>query len=59
MIAKLYLAPPLSTADIVGLEELSEKYNFAYNAISDKEKVNKKNRNSLIEIFLVDREKEM
>ena len=58
IIAQLYLAPPLSTTDIAGLEELSSKLDFNYNAISDKEKVNRKNRNSLIEIFLIDREKE-
>ncbi len=59
IIAKLYLAPPLSTNDIAGLEELSSKLDFGYNAISDKEKVNRKNRNSLIEIFLIEREKEI
>ena len=57
IIAELYLAPPLSTNDLKELEELSSKLDFGYNAISDKEKVNKKNRNSLIEIFLIDREK--
>ena len=59
IIAQLYLAPPLSTNDLKGLEELSSKLGFGYNAISNKEKVNRKNRNSLIEIFLIDREKEM
>ena len=59
MVAKLFLAPPLSTSDLSGLEELSNKLSFNYNAISSKEKVNRKNRNSLIEIFLFDREKEM
>ena len=58
-VAQLYLAPPLSTNDIKGLEELSGKLNFFYNAISDKTKINKKNRNSLIEISLEDRQKEM
>lgn len=53
IIAQLYLAPPLSLNDLKGLEELSEKLNFRYNAISDKEKINRKGRNSLIEIFLV------
>ena len=57
--AQLFLAPPLSTNDLKGLEELSSKLDFGYNAISDKEKVNRKNRNSLIEIFLIDRKKEM
>lgn len=52
IIAELYLAPPLSTTDLAGLEELSGKLNFTYNAISDKEKVKRKNRNSLIEIYL-------
>lgn len=50
--ADIYLAPPLSTSDITGLQILTEKYDFAYNAISSKEKINKKNRNSKIEIFL-------
>ena len=59
IIAQLFLAPPLSTNDIKNLEELSSNLNFEYNAISDKEKVNRKNRNSLIEIFLVEREKEI
>ena len=58
-VAQLYLAPPLSTNDIKGLEELSVKLNFFYNAISDKTKINKKNRNSLIEISLEERQKEM
>ena len=59
IIAQLYLAPPLSTNDIKGLEELSMSLDFGYNAISDKEKIDRKNRNSLIEIFLIEREKEM
>lgn len=58
-VAQLYLAPPLSTNDLRGLEELSSELNFFYNAISDKTKINKKNRNSLIEISLEDRQKEM
>ena len=58
-VAQLYLAPPLSTNDIKGLEELSVKLNFFYNAISDKTKINKKNRNSLIEISLEERQKDM
>ena len=45
IIAELYLAPPLSTTDLAGLEELSGKLNFTYNAISDKEKVQRKNTN--------------
>ena len=57
--AQLFLAPPLSTNDLKGLEELSSRLDFGYNAISDKGKVNRKNRNSLIEIFLIDREKNM
>lgn len=57
--AQLFLAPPLSTNDLKELEELSSRLDFGYNAISDKGKVNRKNRNSLIEIFLIDREKEM
>ena len=54
ILAKLYLAPPLSINDLKELEELSSKLNFGYSAISDKEKVNRKNRNSLIDIFLTD-----
>lgn len=57
--AELYLAPPLSINDLKSLEELSSKLKFGYNAISDKEKVNRKNRNSLIEIFLIEMEKEV
>lgn len=53
IVGNLYLAPPLSTFDIAGLEELSSKLNFTYNAISNKEKVNRKNRNSKIEITLM------
>jgi len=52
MKAVLYLAPPLSTSDITGLETLTSTLNFHYDAISSKEKVNRKNRNSKIEIFL-------
>ena len=58
-VAQLYLAPPLSTNDLKGLEELSSKMNFVYNAISDKSKINKKNRNSLIEITLEERQIEI
>ena len=58
-VALLYIAPPLSTNDLKGLEELSGSMNFFYNAISDKTKINKKNRNSLIEISLEERQKEM
>ncbi|MCI8346437.1 MAG: type IV secretory system conjugative DNA transfer family protein [Bacilli bacterium] len=50
--ADVYLAPPLSTSDIALLQSLTEKYHFTYNAISSKEKINRKNRNSKIEIFL-------
>ena len=57
-VAQLYIAPPLSTKDLTNLEELSNKLKFNYNAISDREKVNRTNRNSLIEIFLFDKEKE-
>ena len=50
--ADLYLAPPLSTTDIANLETLSSDLMFHYNAISSKEKVNRKGRNSKIEIYL-------
>lgn len=56
LIAEIFLAPPLSTNDILGLEELSAKMNFNYNAISNKEQINRKNRNSKIEIFLTSKE---
>lgn len=60
LIANIYLVPPLSLVDIANLEELSDRLNFKYNAISDREKINKKNINSLIEIYLdEDREKEI
>lgn len=48
----LFLSPPLSMVDIENLEELSSSLNFNYNAIIDKNEINKKNRNSKIEIFL-------
>lgn len=48
----LFLAPPLSIIDIQNLEELSKSMNFRYNAISNKEQVNRQDRNSKIEIFL-------
>ena len=57
-VAQLYIAPPLSAKDLTNLEELSNELKFNYNAISDREKVNRTNRNSLIEIFLFDKEKE-
>ena len=60
LIANIYLVPPLSLVDIANLEELSDRINFKYNAISDREKINKKNINSLIEIYLdKDREKDI
>ena len=49
---------PLSAKDLTNLEELSNELKFNYNAISDREKVSRTNRNSLIEIFLFDKEKE-
>ena len=52
VIAELYLAPPLSLNDLKKLEELSNELCFSYNAISGKKEINKKNRNSLIKIFL-------
>lgn len=50
--AELFLAPPLSLADLKQLEDLSSNLSFAYEAVSSKEKVNKKNRNSKIIIIL-------
>lgn len=50
--AELYLAPPLSTPDLVSLDELSRNMSFTFNAISIREQINRKNRNSKIEIFL-------
>lgn len=52
LMAEIYLSPPLSTRDIAGLEELSLIHKFTYNAISSKEEVKRKNRNSKIEIML-------
>lgn len=52
MKAVIYLAPPLSTSDITGLETLTSILNFHYEAISNKETINRKNRNSKIEIYL-------
>ena len=50
--ADLFLAPPLSTLDILKLEELTQKFDFYYTAITIKEKINRKNRNSKLEITL-------
>lgn len=50
--ANIYLAPPLSMNDLKCLEELSSRLDFFYKAISDKTKINQKNRNSKIEIFV-------
>lgn len=50
--AELFLAPPLSLADLKQLEDLSSNLSFTYEAVSSKEKVNKKNRNSKIIIIL-------
>lgn len=52
LMAEIYLSPPLSMNDITGIEKLTEKMNFIYNAVSSKEKIKRKNRNSKIEIFL-------
>ena len=52
--AELYIAPPLSLSDITSLEEYSEKYNFKYEAITEKQKIKKNGRNSLILISLLD-----
>ncbi|MBQ7136788.1 MAG: type IV secretory system conjugative DNA transfer family protein [Bacilli bacterium] len=52
--AELYIAPPLSLSDITSLEENSEKYNFKYEAITEKQKIKKNGRNSLILISLLD-----
>ncbi len=51
-MADLFLSPPLSMIDIENLEELSNKFSFNYTAIIDKKEINKKNRNSKIEIVL-------
>ena len=54
--ADIYLAPPLSNNDILELQSLSEEYSFTYNAISSREKINRKNRNSKLEILLNSKE---
>ena len=55
----IYLAPPLSTKDIVLLEDLSNKLGFNYDAISSKEKIKTKNRNAKLVITLKEKKKEM
>lgn len=52
LFAIIFLAPPLSITDIENLENLTTRYNFSYSVISDREKINRKNRNSKIEIYL-------
>ena len=52
LFAIMFLAPPLSITDIENLENLTTRYNFSYSVISDREKINRKNRNSKIEIYL-------
>ena len=54
--ANLFLAPPLSNNDILNLQLLTEKYPFYYNAICSRERINRKNRNSKLEIILNNRE---
>jgi len=50
--ANIYLSTPLSVYDISNLETLSSDLNFKYIAISNKEEINRKNRNSKIRIFI-------
>ena len=47
----------MSNADILAINNLSETMNFYFTIISSKEKVNRKNRNSKIEIYLKDNKK--
>jgi len=55
--AHLYLSSIMSNADILAINNLSETMNFYFTIISSKEKVNRKNRNSKIEIYLKDNKK--
>ncbi len=48
----LYLSSIMSNVDILQLTTLSEHMNFNFSIISNKEKINRKNRNSKIEIYL-------
>ena len=54
IIGLLYLAPPLSYNDILGLDKKSDELNFTYNIITDKEKINKKSMNTLVEIEMLE-----
>ena len=50
--AFLYLSSILSNNDIIMLANLSEQLQFHFAIISSREKIDKKNRNSKIEIYL-------
>ena len=54
LIGLLYLAPPLSYNDILGLDKKSDELKFTYNIITDKEKINKKSMNTLVEIEMLE-----
>ena len=54
LIGLLYLAPPLSYNDILGLDKKSDELKFMYNIITDKEKINKKSMNTLVEIEMLE-----
>ena len=54
VVAKLYLAPPLSLRDLNKLEDKSIELNFEYKVISDKKIIDRDNKNSLIELFLIE-----
>lgn len=51
-VANIYLSCPMSNNDILFLNKLSLELGFTFSLVSSKEKVNKKNRNSKIEIYL-------
>lgn len=51
--ASIYLTAPMSKSDIIVLNDLSKKMNFHFNVIMGKENIKRENRNSKIEIFLI------
>ena len=52
--AHLYLSSIMSNSDIFELNNLSDNMNFCFNIISSSEKIHRQNRNSKIEINMVD-----
>lgn len=52
MSANLYLSSIMSNYDLLMINSLSDKMRFHFTVVSSKEQINKKNRNSKIEIYL-------